>query len=81
MRAECSGVLLFNTENSALAAYYPRTVARLTRGHVGKVSANITPALYRQLTPGWAVVIQGTKYPLEAFSQFDIADEANSTTL
>lgn len=80
-RAEWSGALRFDTETGAVATYYGRTVERLIRGHVAKAAACITPAQYRQLTPGRAVLIQGARYSVEVVSQFDIADEGSSTTI
>lgn len=80
-RAEWAGPLRFDTVSGAVASYYGRTVERLTRGHVAKAPANLTPALYRQLTPGRAVRIQAAEYHVETLSQFDIADEANTTTI
>lgn len=80
-RAEWAGALRFDGPTGAVESYYLRTVARLRRGHVGKVPLSITPALYRQLTPGRGVTIAGAEYSVETVSGFDIADESADTTL
>ncbi|HEX8656115.1 MAG TPA: hypothetical protein VF690_01195, partial [Hymenobacter sp.] len=80
-RAEWTGALRFDQATGAVATYYAATVARLTRGHVAKAAVNLTPALYRQLTPGRSIEIDGAPYAVESVSQFDLADERNLTTI
>ncbi|MDO7849008.1 hypothetical protein Q5H92_21770 [Hymenobacter sp. M29] len=80
-RAEWADALRFDGPAGAVATYYPATVARLLRGHVGKAPVSLTPALYRALTPGRGVIIAGAEYAVETVSGFDIADEAAETTL
>ncbi len=80
-RAVWSEQLRFDGAAGAVASYYARTMERLTRGHVAKAAPNLTPALYRQLTPGRKVIIASAEYTVESLSQFDIADEGNSTTI
>lgn len=79
--AEWAGPLRFDKAAGAVATYYTRTVERLTRGHVAKVPVNVTPTLFKKLTPGRAVVIQGAEYHVETLSGFDVSDEASSATI
>ncbi|MBD2768476.1 hypothetical protein IC235_11305 [Hymenobacter sp. BT664] len=64
-----------------MATYYADTVRRAVRGHLAKCTGNLTPALYRQLTPGRAVYLHGAAYRLDAVNSYDLADEANQTEI
>jgi hypothetical protein len=79
--AAWDGGLCWAGATGAVATYYARTVQRLTRGHIGKVPANLSPALYQSLTPGRQVLVQGAPYTVEAVTNYDLADEANQTTI
>ncbi|MDO7846479.1 hypothetical protein Q5H92_08930 [Hymenobacter sp. M29] len=79
--AAWDGPLRWAGPTGAVATYYARTVQRLTRGHVGKVPASLTPALYRALSIGRQVTISGALYTLEKISSYDLADDAATAPL
>jgi hypothetical protein len=79
--AAWDGALCWAGSAGAVATYYARTAERLTRGHIGKVPANLSPAQYRGLTPGRQVYVAGALYAVETVSNYDLADEASQTPI
>jgi len=80
-QAAWDGVLAWDGLAGAVAGYYQGTIKRALTGHLARVSAPLTPALYQGLTAGRRVYLHGAPYTVEACQNFDPADEAGLTQI
>jgi hypothetical protein len=77
--ATWGGTLAWAGIGGAVATYYRATLGRGLNGHLVKIGMSLTPQLYRQLTLGRAVIIEGVDYTAEDVAGFDPADPATLT--
>jgi hypothetical protein len=74
--AAWDGPLGWDGEAGAVATYYASTIKRALTGHLARVQAPLTPALYQGLTAGRRVYLFGAPYTVELTQNFDPSDEA-----
>lgn len=80
-RADYGGALAWEGDAGAVATRYREFLAGAVRGHLGKVSAFLTPQRYAALMPGRRVLLLGAEYTIEQLTGFQPDNPTAPTAL